>query len=79
MRCIFCNKPVFGSDGISVPGEGPAHQGCFQANQALKRTFQSLDISALNDEELTDLLDLVLAEVNNRKKIEDDDHGIELF
>lgn len=79
MRCIFCNKPVFGSDGISVPGEGPAHQKCFQANQALKRTFQNLNISSLNDEELTDLLDLVLAEVNVRKKTDDDDDGIELF
>ena len=78
MRCIFCNKPVFGTDGISVPGEGPAHQQCFQADQALKRTFQALDITSLNDDELTDLLDLVLAEVNTRKKVDDDD-GIELF
>jgi len=78
MRCIYCNQPVFGTDGVSVPGEGPAHQKCFQASQALKRTFQSLDISALNDEELTDLLDLVLSEVNTRKQTDEDD-GIELF
>lgn len=78
MRCIYCNKPVYGTDGLSVPKEGPAHQKCFQADQALKRTFQSLDISTLNDNELTDLLDLVLAEVNIRKKPEEDD-GIELF
>lgn len=78
MRCVFCNKPVFGAEGVSVPGKGPAHQNCFQADQALKRTFQSLDITSLNDEELTDLLDLVLAEVNIRKKTDDDD-GIELF
>ena len=62
-----------------MPGVGPAHQKCYQADQALKRTFQSLDITALNDEELTDLLDLVLAEINVRKKTDDDDDGIELF
>jgi len=78
MRCLYCNKHVYGVDGITVPGEGAAHQTCYQANQALKRTFQSLDISTLNDDELTDLLDLVLAEVNARKK-DDDDDGIELF
>lgn len=77
MKCVYCHQPVFGSDGITVPGQGPAHQKCFQVQQALKRTFQTLDISALNDEELIDLLDLVLAEVNVRKKSEDD--GIELF
>lgn len=78
MRCMYCNKPVFGDEGITVPAEGVAHQTCFQASQALKRTFQSLDISKLNDDELTDLLDLVLAEVNTRKQADDDD-GIELF
>ncbi|MDH5391877.1 MAG: DUF2175 domain-containing protein [Gammaproteobacteria bacterium] len=78
MKCFFCNKAVFGADGITVPAKGPAHQKCFQVDQALKRTFQSLNISELNDEELTDLLDLVLAEVNIRKKPADDD-GIELF
>lgn len=75
---MYCNQPVFGAEGITVPGEGVAHQKCYQANQALKRTFQSLDITALNDEELTDLMDLVLAEVNSRRQNDDDD-GIELF
>jgi hypothetical protein len=78
MRCIYCGKSVFGSDGITVPNEGPAHQACYQATQALKRTFQSLDITTLNDGELTDLLDLVLAEINSRKKGSDTD-DIELF
>jgi len=78
MNCLYCNKPVFGADGITVPGEGPAHQKCYQAHQALQRTFQSLDISKLSDDELTDLMDLVLAEVNTRNQ-DDDDDGIELF
>lgn len=78
MRCIFCEKPVAGEEGITVPMKGPAHQRCFQVDQALRRTFQSLNISALNDQELTDLMDLVLAEVNSRNKSAGDS-GVELF
>ena len=78
MKCIYCHKNVFGKEGITIPGRGPAHQKCFQIDQALKRTFQQLDISALNDQELTDLKDLVLAEVNDRKRNRDDG-DVELF
>ena len=78
MKCIFCNKPVFGNTGISVPGAGPAHQHCLQANEALRRTFQSLDITALSDQELTELKDLVLSEENHRKR-DDTDNDVELF
>ena len=80
MKCFYCGKPVFGAQGITVPGRGPAHQVCFQTDQALKRTFQNLDITALNDQELTDLMDLVLAEVNARsKKNQDAGNDVELF
>lgn len=79
MKCIFCDKPVFGETGMSIPGKGPAHQHCFQANQALKRTFQSLDITSLSDQELIQLKDLVLAEENYRKREDDDKDNIELF
>ena len=78
MKCVYCHKPVFGSDGITVPQKGPAHQRCFQLNQALKRTFQTLDISALSDEELIDLKDLVLAEINDRER-QDSEGDIDLF
>ncbi len=78
MKCIFCNKPVFGETGISVPGAGPAHQHCLQANEALQRTFQSLDITALSDQELTELKDLVLSEENHRKR-DDSEEDVELF
>ena len=78
MRCIFCNKPVYGNDGVTVPQKGPAHQNCYQANEALRRTFQHLDITALNDQELVDLKDLVLAEINSRNRT-DNDGDIELF
>lgn len=78
MKCIFCDKPVFGEMGMTAPKMGIAHQQCFQANEALKRTFQSLDITALSDQELTQLKDLVLAEENYRNR-GDDEESIELF
>ena len=62
---------------MTVPGEGPAHQHCFQAQAALRRTFQTLDITALSDQELIQLKDLLLAEENYRKR--DTDGDIELF
>ena len=77
MKCIYCDKAVFGHSGLTVPSEGPAHSQCYQANQALKRTFQSLDITQLNDQELFELKELVITEENSRKRDGDDD--IELF
>ena len=82
MNCVYCSKAVFGSEGITVSGKGPAHQQCYHANQIFKRTFQSIEISELSDEELNDLKDLVLAEINGRaRKLEEHDSGgdIELF
>jgi len=78
MKCIYCNKDVFGQNGMTVPTEGPAHLQCYQANQALQRTFQKLDITRLNDDELFELKELVLAEENSRKRTNDSD-DIELF
>ncbi|WYH49437.1 DUF2175 family protein [Teredinibacter turnerae] len=80
LKCIFCKKPVFGGNGMTVPKQGPAHLVCFQADQALRRTFQHLDISALNDEELRELKELVLAEENFRSRDEESrSSDIELF
>lgn len=82
LNCIYCNKPVFGDTGMTVPSEGPAHRHCFQAHQALKRTFQALDISALSDQELVELKDLVLAEENYRHRHNNNnnnDDDVELF
>jgi len=77
MKCIFCNQNVVGQNAMSVTGLGPAHMHCFQANEALRRTFQNLDITRLTDQELTQLKDLVLAEENYRNR--DSDNDIELF
>ncbi|MEH6450822.1 MAG: DUF2175 domain-containing protein [Oleispira sp.] len=78
MNCIYCDKAVFGINGMTVPGDGAAHSQCFQANQALNRTFQSLEITALNNQELFELKELVLAEENSRNRVDDED-DIELF
>ncbi|MCJ8312619.1 MAG: hypothetical protein MJK11_06580 [Pseudomonadales bacterium] len=63
---------------MTVPGIGAAHSFCFQADQLLKRTFQNLEINALNDTELQDLHELVIAEQNSRNRVGNDD-DIELF
>ncbi|WP_245582698.1 hypothetical protein [Oceanobacter kriegii] len=47
----------------------------------MRRTFRSIDITELTDNELSDLKDLVLAEENDRrrKSAPDNDDDIELF
>lgn len=79
MRCMFCNKTVFGESGMTIQNQGVAHQHFFQAHEALRRTFQSLDVSALSNDELTQLKDIVLAEENARQREHIDDGDIELF
>jgi len=79
MSCLFCNKSVVGHNPITVPGEGFAHLHCFQSHQALKRTFQTLDISQLSDSELSDLKEMIIAEENSRQRSGEDNSDIELF
>lgn len=77
MNCMYCNKSVVGHNPVTIPGHGFALRHCFQAHQALKRTFQSLDISELSDAELRELKEMIIAEENARQRTNDDD--IELF
>ena len=67
MHCIFCRKLVYGKEGVTVPGRGPAHMSCLEYYNNLNREFKGLDISRLCDQELVDLQDLVLAEMNTRR------------
>ena len=76
MGCIYCGQSVINQSPMTIPGKGVTHLRCFQTDQALKRTFQTLDISKLNDAELADLKEMVIAEENARNKDNDD---IELF
>ncbi|WP_283788654.1 DUF2175 family protein [Bermanella sp. WJH001] len=76
MGCIYCGQSVINQSPMTIPGKGVAHLRCFQTDQALKRTFQTLDISKLNDAELADLKEIVIAEENARNK---DNYDIELF
>lgn len=77
MRCIYCSKRIVGNDGISVSGRGVCHAICHHMDQAQRRVYKGLDVTALTDQELTDLKEVVLTEENARYGGGDDD--IELF
>ena len=77
MRCYVCNQVVTGIQGMTDPNHGAVHITCYEVKQAMARNFKGININALTDNELTNLQDLVLAEVNERKGDHDDD--IELF
>lgn len=77
MRCVFCSKSVFGTTGVTVPNEGPAHLECFQVNESMKRQFEGINISVLSDEKFEDLKNMVLAEDNFRNRSDEDE--VELF
>ncbi|WP_221801023.1 DUF2175 domain-containing protein [Oceanobacter mangrovi] len=81
LKCVFCKKTVFGPGGLTVPTIGPAHRHCYEAYRTMRRTFRSIDITLLTDDELNDLKDLVLAEENDRKRKNKGtpDSDIELF
>ena len=82
LNCVFCKKPVFGGGGLTVPSLGPAHKHCYEAYRTMRRTFRSIDITQLSDDELSDLKDLVLAEQNDRQRKSmgsGNDSDIELF
>lgn len=79
MRCIYCQKPVHGKDGMTVPQFGAAHKACFEAKETLSRKFKGIDISELSDEEFFELKELVMAEENSRNRDSNDDSDIELF
>lgn len=68
LNCVYCEKLVFGNGGVTVANKGPAHQNCYQANQAMSRTFHGIEISELLDEDLNDLKELVLGEANDRAR-----------
>jgi hypothetical protein len=66
MLCTYCNKPVLGSDPITVPGVGPAHHICYQTRLTAERIFKGLNIAKLDDIQFNELSDLVLMEKNMR-------------
>ena len=77
MRCVYCGKTVFGTNGVTVPNMGPAHESCFQAHETMRRKFRDLDITDLSDNELSELKELVIAEENHRNRGAEDE--VELF
>ena len=67
MKCIICNEPVYGKQGLTAVGLGAIHKQCFPGHSLDRRVFQSLDVSALNDEDFIELKEIVLAEINARE------------
>jgi len=78
MKCIICNKPVYGKQGMTAVGLGAIHKKCFPGHSLDNRVFQSLDVSALNDEDFVELKEIVLAEINARENVSPKT-SIELF
>jgi L-arabinose isomerase len=82
MRCVYCKKPVLGSDPITVPGAGPAHHICYQTRLTAERIFKGLNIAKLDDIQFNELSDLVLMEKNMRMPAvekSDESFEVELF
>lgn len=75
MRCIFCQKPVFGEEGTTLPGNGPSHRDCAEKASLMKRVYKGLDLATLTDEEIDDLLHFIEVEKNARSSCNE----IELF
>jgi len=78
MKCIICNKPVYGKQGMTAVGLGAIHKKCFPGHSLDNRVFQSLDISALDDADFVELKEMVLAEINARENV-NQQTSIELF
>lgn len=66
MNCIFCESRVFGEEGTTVLGQGPAHKSCLQVKQVERRVFKGVDLESLSEGELNDLLELTKLELNSR-------------
>ena len=80
MRCVFCDSLVVGRPNVViVQGKGPAHDECYQQSlvDVSQRHFAGLDLTALNEAALQELLELVTMELNTRSA--NDAEYIELF
>ncbi len=78
MKCIICDQSVFGKQGMTAVGLGAIHRKCFPGHTMDVRVFQSLDVSALNQDEFMELKEIVLAEDNARNRSHED-VSVELF
>ncbi|GEM_PF-1413297 len=82
MKCLFCQLPVYGGNGMTVPGRGLSHRKCFEADALMRHSFKGLDLSSLEDNDLKELDELVAMEKRSRERTEhcgDSEDEIELF
>jgi hypothetical protein len=78
LKCIICDQSVFGKQGMTAVGLGAIHRKCFPGHSMDIRVFQSLDVSALNQDEFIELKEIVMAEANVRDR-ESLEASVELF
>ncbi|AWB67246.1 hypothetical protein C2869_12705 [Saccharobesus litoralis] len=72
---MFCDGDVILNDRskglpITLPGRGIAHTYCAEDDLAKRRIFGNIHIADLDDDDLLELKEMVLAEVNIR-------HGVD--
>lgn len=68
MICIHCEDKVVGKDPITVQGIGIAHLGCHQIKLDEDRVFMGINLSRLSMENLSNLSDLLCAEIDIRDR-----------
>ncbi|WP_111979842.1 hypothetical protein [Algibacillus agarilyticus] len=74
MRCMFCDLDIINKDlskglPITVPGKGVAHTYCAEQDLHSRRIFGNIHIADLEDNDLYELKEMVMAEVNQRNGI----------
>lgn len=68
MKCMHCEKEVVGKNPITVQGVGIAHYDCHKKKLDESRIFMGINLSSLSIEELSNLSDLLCAEIDIRDK-----------
>jgi len=82
MRCPYCGGQVVGDmDVVVLVGQGPAHTLCYERYNISKRVYKDIDFSALAQNDLLEMKEMILTELNARQRSDTDiqNNEIELF
>jgi hypothetical protein len=67
MNCLICSNNCVGQPEVLIlKGQGPLHASCLRTLQFAERRFRGLNIPALAEHQLQDLLVLLNAEIESR-------------
>ncbi|WP_419811434.1 hypothetical protein [Bacterioplanoides sp.] len=67
MKCVYCQSDVLSAEPITVSGIGPAHRHCYEKSLVEQRVFRHLNLRALPDADLRELMDMAKMELNVRE------------